>query len=425
MALSTMPNGSNASASRSSLNSGGKLPTKTFPLLLRTHMQPAVAAPPSSLERCLGERCDAAWLAVNCPSRYGRASLLCNNRPSTTDRPRRPRIERLSHSIARTNAARHDPVLSGERGRRAKIPPGTAHHRARRSAPMPAIKPIPDGYNTLTPYLIVSDGAGAIAFYAKAFGATERMRLDAPGGRIGHAELTIGDFVIMLADELREHGRAVAVERSAGRRSGCTSYVPDVDAVIARAVAAGGKLLQRARRPVLRRPQQHDRGSVRAPLVHLDPCRGRSARRDRPPRRSDARAKRNDPARPHRVFRDRRSPPTAPARRRPPRRLDDRQSRGLGHFSADGAAGLAGTDRPGAAARRAELGMARIWHAGRRLALLRPVPKARHPSDGVDQRAGLRGLRARRPRVPATRAGSSWVTPGSRCRSTRSRTSAP
>lgn len=108
---------------------------------------------------------------------------------------------------------------------------------------MPAVKPIPDGYNTLTPYLIVSDGAGAIAFYTTAFGATERIRLDAPGGKIGHAELTIGDSVVMLADEHREMG-ALSPASVGGTPVGIHLYVSDVDAVTERAVASGGRLIQ-------------------------------------------------------------------------------------------------------------------------------------------------------------------------------------
>ena len=108
---------------------------------------------------------------------------------------------------------------------------------------MPVAKPIPDGYNTLTPYLIVGDGSAAIAFYGKAFGATERMRLDAPGGRIGHAEMTIGDSVIMLADEHPEMG-ALSPPSVGGTPVGLHLYVADVDAITERGVAAGGKLLQ-------------------------------------------------------------------------------------------------------------------------------------------------------------------------------------
>src|SRR5580658_8144843 len=70
----------------------------------------------------------------------------------------------------------------------------------RRSA-MPQVKPVPDGYRSITPYLIVADGAGAVAFYRQVFGATVRLRLDRPDGKIGHAELDIGDSVVMLADE--------------------------------------------------------------------------------------------------------------------------------------------------------------------------------------------------------------------------------
>jgi PhnB protein len=108
---------------------------------------------------------------------------------------------------------------------------------------MPAVKPIPDGYSTLTPYLIVGDGPAAIAFYAKTFGAVERMRLDAPGGKIGHAELTIGDSVVMLADEHPEIG-ALSPTSVGGTPVGLHLYVPDVDAVTQSAVAAGGKLIQ-------------------------------------------------------------------------------------------------------------------------------------------------------------------------------------
>lgn len=107
---------------------------------------------------------------------------------------------------------------------------------------MPNVKPIPKGYATITPYLIVSDGNAAIAFYTKAFEASEQMRLDSPGGKIGHAELTIGNSVIMLADEHPEMG-AVSPTTIGGTPIGLHLYVTDVDAVASRAVAAGGKLL--------------------------------------------------------------------------------------------------------------------------------------------------------------------------------------
>ena len=105
-----------------------------------------------------------------------------------------------------------------------------------------AVKPIPDGYHSITPYLIVADGAGAIAFYQQAFEAKVRMRLPRPDGRIAHAELRIGDSLIMLADEAPQMG-ARAPQAFGGSPVSLHLYVEDVDGVVARAVAAGGKLL--------------------------------------------------------------------------------------------------------------------------------------------------------------------------------------
>ena len=106
---------------------------------------------------------------------------------------------------------------------------------------MPAVKPTPDGYPTLAAYLIVGDGAAAIAFYQQVFGAKLRLKLDAPGGKIGHAELEIGDSLIMLADEHPEIG-ALSSKSVGGSPIGLHLYVADVDAVTARAVDAGGTL---------------------------------------------------------------------------------------------------------------------------------------------------------------------------------------
>src|SRR5205823_3752888 len=107
---------------------------------------------------------------------------------------------------------------------------------------MSAVKPIPEGYPSLTPYLIVSDGPAAIEFYQKTFGAGLRLKLDAPGGRVGHAELEIGDSVIMLADEHPEIG-ARGPRAFGGSPVGLHLYIEDVDAVVARAVAAGATLV--------------------------------------------------------------------------------------------------------------------------------------------------------------------------------------
>src|SRR5882724_12816364 len=102
-------------------------------------------------------------------------------------------------------------------------------------------KPIPDGYHTVTPYLIIKNAADAIEFYKKAFGATELFRMDQPDGRIGHAEIKIGDAPIMLSDEFPEEGvRSPAT--LGGSPVAIHLYVPDVDALVARAVVAGAKL---------------------------------------------------------------------------------------------------------------------------------------------------------------------------------------
>jgi len=128
---------------------------------------------------------------------------------------------------------------------------------------MPA-KPIPDGYRNLTPYLIVNDAAGAIAVYQKAFGATERMRLVAPDGKIGHAELTIGDSVIMLADEHPAHG-ARGPTAFGGSPVMLHLYVEDVDAVVAHAIAAGAKEV----RPVANQFYGDRSGGVTDPFGHV------------------------------------------------------------------------------------------------------------------------------------------------------------
>jgi PhnB protein len=104
-------------------------------------------------------------------------------------------------------------------------------------------KPIPDGYHTVTPYLIVRGAAAAIEFYKKAFGATELMRLAAPGGKIGHAEIKIGDSPIMLADEHPEM-LARSPESLGGSPVNMLLYVKDVDALASQAVAAGAKVLR-------------------------------------------------------------------------------------------------------------------------------------------------------------------------------------
>ena len=106
-----------------------------------------------------------------------------------------------------------------------------------------AVKPIPDGYQSVTPYLILNDAASAIAFYQKVFGARERMRMNGPDGKIGHAEIEIGSSVIMLADEA-PHLDARSPKSYGGTPVSILLYVEDVDAVADRAVAAGARTLR-------------------------------------------------------------------------------------------------------------------------------------------------------------------------------------
>jgi PhnB protein len=103
---------------------------------------------------------------------------------------------------------------------------------------MANVKPIPDGYPQVIPYLAVDGASAAIDFYGKVFGATERMRMPSPGDRIGHAELEIGDSLIMLADEHPEMGIR-GPKAIGGTPVTISVYVDDVDGVFDRAVKEG------------------------------------------------------------------------------------------------------------------------------------------------------------------------------------------
>ena len=104
-------------------------------------------------------------------------------------------------------------------------------------------KHIPEGYHSVTPYLYMSDAARAIEFYKQVFGATELFRFDAPGGKIGHAEIKIGDSHVMLADECPEMDER-SPQTVGGTPVGLLLYVEDVDAVVESALAAGAKMLE-------------------------------------------------------------------------------------------------------------------------------------------------------------------------------------
>ena len=133
------------------------------------------------------------------------------------------RIQRINH------IARDEPVTYSTLG-------------SRRSSIL-AVKPIPDGYATVTPYLYVRDAARAIDFYAKAFGAIEIYRLANPGGKIGQAEILIGTSRIMLADEFPEMN-VKGPQSLEGTSVSFLIYVEDVDARFDRAIAPGATVLR-------------------------------------------------------------------------------------------------------------------------------------------------------------------------------------
>lgn len=126
------------------------------------------------------------------------------------------------------------------------------------------VKPIPEGYHSVTPYLCVSDAARAIEFYKEAFGATEVGRMEAPGGRVGHAEIKIGDSFVMLADEFPEINFR-SPQTLGGPSTQFMIYVEDVDARVEQAVAAGAKLV----RPVKDQFYGDRTGGVEDPFGHF------------------------------------------------------------------------------------------------------------------------------------------------------------
>ena len=105
------------------------------------------------------------------------------------------------------------------------------------------VNPVPEGYHTATPYLIVNDAAAALEFYKQAFGATELFRMAKPDGKVGHAEFKIDDSILMLADEAPEVG-ARSPESLGGSPVSILLYLDDVDRVFNQAVAAGAKVQQ-------------------------------------------------------------------------------------------------------------------------------------------------------------------------------------
>ena len=148
--------------------------------------------------------------------------------------------------------------------------PAAKKQPARKSPPRKAVpkkkvvKPIPPGYHVVTAYLCIDGAAAAIDFYKRVFGAKERMRMDAPGGKVGHAEITIGDSVVMLADQFPEMN--FYGPKSGGNTSiNMHLYMKDVDAVVQRAVVAGAKVV----RPVEDKFYGDRTGSIEDPFGHV------------------------------------------------------------------------------------------------------------------------------------------------------------
>ena len=125
------------------------------------------------------------------------------------------------------------------------------------------IKTTPDGYHSVTPYLIIKGAARALDFYQRAFGATELMRIPGPGDQIGHAEILLGDSHIMLADECPQMN-ALSPQTLGGSPVLLHLYVPDADALFAQAIATGASVEQ----PMENKFYGDRSGSVLDPFGH-------------------------------------------------------------------------------------------------------------------------------------------------------------
>jgi PhnB protein len=145
------------------------------------------------------------------------------------------------------------------------LPPGQAAryvHFERRK--VMSVKPIPDGYHSITPYLCIKGAAEAIEFYKRAFDATEVFRLATPNGEIGHAELRIGNSSLMLSDAC-DQSPLRNPQTQGGSSTGLHLYVEDVDAQFAQAVDAGAKVV----RPLLDQFYGDRTGTLEDPFGHV------------------------------------------------------------------------------------------------------------------------------------------------------------
>ena len=127
------------------------------------------------------------------------------------------------------------------------------------------VKPIPEGYHSITPYLIIDGAAGAIAFYKRAFSAMELFRMDTPDGKVGHAEIQINDSRIMIGDDCGEESPFRNPQSSGSSGVGLHLYVNDVDAVFTQAVEAGAKVIK----PVEDQFYGDRSGALQDPFGHI------------------------------------------------------------------------------------------------------------------------------------------------------------
>jgi PhnB protein len=128
-----------------------------------------------------------------------------------------------------------------------------------------AIKPIPEGYHSVTPYLLIDGAARAIEFYKQAFGATELFKMDMPGDKIGHAEILIGDSRIMMADDCGGESPFRNPRSSGSSPVGLHVYVEDVDKIFSQAVDAGAKIIK----PVQDQFYGDRTGALEDPFGHI------------------------------------------------------------------------------------------------------------------------------------------------------------
>ena len=131
---------------------------------------------------------------------------------------------------------------------------------------MSKVSPIPQGFHSITPYLVVKNAAQAIDYYKKVFGANQLFRMDLPDGKVSHAELQIGDSRIMLADENPSMGQGHASATTVGGSPvSLYLYTPDVDRIVERAAAAGAKIIK----PVENQFYGDRSGFIQDPFGHL------------------------------------------------------------------------------------------------------------------------------------------------------------